>query len=65
MAVNISHVRKATYVLIDTIGKAIEAIENKDEAGDMDDDRVNAYQNFLEIVEEQLDELTGTLEGLA
>ena len=58
------HVSQATGNLVATIEKTIEAIENKENKGDMDEDRINAYMNFKEIVEEQLEELLGTLEGL-
>ena len=64
MATNISHVHKAAHALFDTIGKAIEAIENKAEEGDNDSDRIEAYQNFLEQVEELLDELNDTIKDL-
>lgn len=61
MGVNISHVRKAVHVLLDTIDKAVEAIENKENEGEYDAERIEAYQNFYEMVEEQLDELTENL----
>jgi len=64
MAVNISHVERATRDLVTKIEQSIEAIENKENEGDMDEDRINAYMNFKEIVEEQLEELMGFLEGM-
>jgi hypothetical protein len=64
MATNISHVHKAAHALYDTVGKAIEAIENKENEGEHDSERIEAYQDFLTMVEEQLDELNTTLEEL-
>ena len=64
MAVNISHIEKATWALIHMIDDAVSAIEDKENEGDNDAERIDAYQNFRELLEEQLDELKDTLENL-
>ena len=64
MAVNLSHVRKAVHSLLDLVDKAVEAIENKENEHELDSERIEAYQDFYTLIEEQLDELNERLENL-
>jgi hypothetical protein len=64
MATNISHVEKAVHELVGRIDSVIEAIENKENEGESDSDRIDALTNFKENVESEFEDLLGTLEGL-
>lgn len=64
MATNYSHVRSAAHKMIEIIDQAIDAIENKEHEGTHDAERIEAFMDFRDLVESELQDLETKLEEL-
>lgn len=63
MAFNLTHVRAAYEKLKDVADSARAAIEDKQNVTEKDDDRISAYEEFLNTIEEAFDTLEGELQA--
>lgn len=63
MATNRSHVKAAYDTLFAKAEAAKSAIEDKEVQTDADDNRIQAYEQFLEAIESAIDELESELDS--